>query len=87
MTMKGYEGAKVKIVTLDGTTEIILIKRRVKQSCSISLVLFNIWVNPLREKLNSKEFRRLRYHWNIEVVQMLSPIQMIYCSSLTHLKT
>jgi hypothetical protein len=59
MIMNGNDRATVKIVTLDGTTEIILIKRGGKQNSSLRPVLLDIWVFPLREKLNSWNLRGL----------------------------
>jgi hypothetical protein len=53
-------------ITLNGATENIHIRRGVKQGCPLSPVLFDICINPLIEKLNSRELRRFGYYWNNE---------------------
>jgi hypothetical protein len=58
MVKNSYEGATVKIATLDRPIENVLIKRYAKQGCPLSQVLFDIYVNPLIEKPFSKEFRK-----------------------------
>jgi hypothetical protein len=55
ITLDSYIPATVKIVTLDGLTNEINIKRGVKQGCPLSPILFDMCVNPLIEKLNSWE--------------------------------
>jgi hypothetical protein len=52
--MDSNNGATVRVITLNGATENIHIKRGVKQGCSLSPVLFDICINPLIGKLNSK---------------------------------
>jgi hypothetical protein len=64
--MDSYNGATVKVITLNGATENIHIKRGVKQGCPLSPVLFDICINPLIEKLNSRELKRFGYYWNDE---------------------
>jgi hypothetical protein len=64
--MDSYNGATVKVITLNGTTDNIHIKRGVKQGCPLSPVLFDICINPLIEKLNSKELKKFGYYWNDE---------------------
>jgi hypothetical protein len=66
MIMDSYRNATVKIVVLEGQTGEITIKRGVKQDCPLSPVLFDIGVNPLIEKLNSKEFRKFGYYWDTD---------------------
>jgi hypothetical protein len=64
--MECYNGATVRVITLNGATENIHIRRGVKLGCPLSPVLFDICINPLIEKLNSRELRRLGYYWNNE---------------------
>jgi hypothetical protein len=64
--MDSYNGATLKVITLNNSTDNIIIQRGVKQGCPLSPVLFEIYINPLIEKLNSKELRRFGYYWNDE---------------------
>jgi hypothetical protein len=64
--MDSYNGATVKVITLNGSTENIHINRGVKQGCPLSPILFDICINPLIEKLNSKELRKFGSYWNAE---------------------
>jgi hypothetical protein len=64
--LDSYRPATIKIVTLDGLTNEINIKRGVKQGCPLSPILFYICVNPLIEKLNSSECKKLRFCWNTD---------------------
>jgi hypothetical protein len=54
--LDSYSDAKVRGITLNGATEPIEIKRRVKQGCLLSPILFDNCVDPLIEKLSSEEF-------------------------------
>jgi hypothetical protein len=57
--LDSYRPATVKIVTLEGLTNEINIKRGVNQGCPLSPILFDMCVNSLIEKLNSPECKNL----------------------------
>jgi hypothetical protein len=62
--LDSYRPATVKIVTLDGITNEIKINRGVKQGCPLSPILFYICVNPLIEKMNTSQFKKLGFSWD-----------------------
>jgi hypothetical protein len=64
LILDSYSNAQVKVVTLNGATNPILIKRSVKQVCSLSPLFFDICVDPLTKKLSSIEFKLLGYWWS-----------------------
>jgi hypothetical protein len=59
--LDSYTDAKVRVITLNGATEPIEIKRGVKQGCRISRILFDNCIDPLIEKLSSEEFKQYGY--------------------------
>jgi hypothetical protein len=58
-----YSNSKGLIITLNGATEPIEIKRGIKQGCPLSPILFDIYIDPLIEKLSSQEFKSYGYWW------------------------
>jgi hypothetical protein len=63
--LDSYTNAKVRVITLNGATEPIEIKRGVKQGCPLSPILFDRCIDPLIEKLSSDEFKQYGYWWGI----------------------
>jgi hypothetical protein len=56
--MYSYQEIKVKIIAQHGATEEIRISRGVKEGCQLSLVLFDICIDPLMEKLTYDQYKR-----------------------------
>jgi hypothetical protein len=61
--MDSYHEAKVKIITLHGSTEEIQIARGVKQGCLLGAVLFDMWIDPLIENLSSNQLKDDGFFW------------------------
>jgi hypothetical protein len=59
--LDSYTNASVKIVTLDGATDPIDIKRGVKQGCPLLPILFDNCTDPLIERLSSRGIMEYGY--------------------------
>jgi hypothetical protein len=66
LILDSYTDSQVKVVTLNGATNQISIKRCVKQGCPFSSILFDICIDPLIEKLSSDEFKKYGFWWSEE---------------------
>jgi hypothetical protein len=65
MIQDSYINARVGEITLNGATEPMEIKRGLKQGCPLSPILFDICIDPLIEKLSSKELNSFGYWWDV----------------------
>jgi hypothetical protein len=74
--MNTYENAYINIISKDGETDKVQIKKRLKQGCPLSLTHFNLGIDPLLRYLN-EQFKDYGYNMNINNSKTMNVTQTI----------